>query len=127
MSVYCSRSSSNLITLNRYSALILIILDHHSLPKEVNHDLKIAVAELAQGKWQRLLLYLGLNEKATSEYENQTQDNVVRAYKIISDWKLKKGREASVSKLVTACHKIDISEDEIVREYKRLTRGEGPR
>ena len=86
----------------------------------------MAVAELAQGKWQRFLLGLGLNERVTSQYQERSNDNVVRVVSIISDWKLKKGKEASVSKLVTACNKIDISEDEIVREYKRLTRGEGP-
>ncbi|XP_065826158.1 uncharacterized protein [Oscarella lobularis] len=95
--------------------------DRHSLPEEVNNDLMMAVAELVREQWQRLLLCLGLNERVTSQYQEQSNDNNVRVCSIISDWKLKNGKEASVSKLVTACNKIGISEDETVKEYKRQT------
>ena len=82
----------------------------------------MAVAELAKGKWQFLLLCLGLNERATSQYQERSYDDFVRVLSIISDWKLKKGKAALVSKLVKACIQIGISEDEIVKEYKRLAR-----
>ena len=77
----------------------------------------MAVAELAQAKWQRLLLCLGLDERVISQYKEQTYDNVVRACQIISDWKLREGIQASVSKLITACDKCGISKDEILKEY----------
>ncbi|XP_065831979.1 uncharacterized protein [Oscarella lobularis] len=88
-----------------------------SLPKNVDYNLKMAVAELAQAKWQRLLLCLGLDERVISQYKEQTYDNVVRACQIISDWKLREGIQASVSKLITACDKCGISKDEILKEY----------
>ena len=78
----------------------------------------MAVAELTKAKWKRLFLNLELDHRNISRY-GQEDDDFVKTFQVICDWKDQHGKKASVNVLMTACNEIGICTDEIVDEYRR--------
>ena len=75
---------------------------------KVDNTLKIQVAELVQSKWQRFLIYLGLDAKEIPNYKDKSDDNLVKAMLVLEDWEKKFGDAATKEVLVNACKKMDI-------------------
>ena len=74
-------------------------------PNKVDKALRILVAELVQSKWQRFLVYLGLDPTEIPNYKDKADDNFVRAILVLDDWAKKFGDAATKEVLINSCEK----------------------
>ena len=89
-----------------------------ALPKEIDDTLICVVAALAEGKWQKLAVFLRRKISAIQQYKEQFDDNLLRARMAIEDWVTEWGREATVNDLIRACENCGIHKDHVEAKYK---------